>query len=77
MFSLCSKKSAAHLDFVVSPWFGLLHYIFVFVLGPHRNPEFDMKIRRLTDMGVEDHQARVALSSFNWDLERATEQIFS
>nr|CAD7437401.1 unnamed protein product [Timema bartmani] len=53
------------------------HWTAIYAGGPHRNPEFDMKIRRLTDMGVEDHQARVALSSFNWDLERATEQIFS
>jgi len=45
--------------------------------GPHKNSDFDLKIRRLTDMGIEDHQARVALSSYNWDLERATEQLFS
>jgi len=47
------------------------------VSGPYSNPEFDSKIRRLTDMGIESHDARVALSSFNWDLERATEQLFS
>lgn len=40
-------------------------------------PELDEKIKRLTDMGVEEHNARVALSSYNWDLERATEQLFS
>lgn len=48
-----------------------------FIPGPYSNPEFDSKIRRLTDMGIESHDARVALSSFNWDLERATEQLFS
>nr|CAH7736719.1 unnamed protein product [Callosobruchus chinensis] len=37
----------------------------------------DDKIRRLVDMGIEEHQARAALSSYNWDLERATEQLFS
>lgn len=46
-------------------------------LGPGKMPELDDKIRRLTDMGVEEHNARVALSSYNWDLERATEQLFS
>lgn len=46
-------------------------------IGPNKNREFNDKIRRLLDMGVEEHQARVALSSYNWDLERATEQLFS
>lgn len=45
--------------------------------GPHQNSDCDDKIRRLCDMGVEEHQARVALSSYNWDLERATEHLFS
>lgn len=53
------------------------HWTNVYAGGPHKNPEFSEKIRRLLDMGVEEHQARVALSSFNWDLERATEQLFS
>ncbi|XP_046997112.1 ubiquitin-conjugating enzyme E2-22 kDa [Schistocerca americana] len=53
------------------------HWTFIYAGGPHRNSDFDLKIRRLTDMGIEDHQARVALSSYNWDLERATEQLFS
>lgn len=47
------------------------------VLGPNANPDFDSKIRRLTDMGVDGDQARVALSTYNWDLMRATEQLFS
>lgn len=46
-------------------------------LGPHKNVECDEKVRRLVDMGIEEHQARVALSSYNWELERATEQLFS
>lgn len=45
--------------------------------GPHVNTEFDDKIRRLVDMGVDEHQARVALSSYNWNIEKATEQLFS
>lgn len=52
------------------------HWTNVYAGGPHVNAEFDNKIQRLLDMGVEEHQARVALSSFDWDLEVATEQIF-
>ncbi|KAI4498755.1 hypothetical protein M0802_006222 [Mischocyttarus mexicanus] len=53
------------------------HWTFVYAGGPAKMPELDEKIRRLTDMGIEEHNARVALSSYNWDLERATEQLFS
>ncbi|KAJ3645939.1 hypothetical protein Zmor_023558 [Zophobas morio] len=53
------------------------HWTNVYAGGPHVNKECDDKIKRLVDMGVEEHQARVALSSYNWDIERATEQIFS
>ncbi|GJQ84224.1 hypothetical protein Trydic_g2892 [Trypoxylus dichotomus] len=52
------------------------HWTNVYAGGPHVNAEFNEKIKRLQDMGVDDHQARVALSSYNWDLERATEQLF-
>lgn len=35
-------------------------------------PDFDQKINKLKEvMGVDDHRARVALSSNNWDLARA------
>ncbi|XP_044754085.1 ubiquitin-conjugating enzyme E2-22 kDa [Coccinella septempunctata] len=53
------------------------HWTNVYAGGPNANKECDEKIRRLVDMGVEEHQARVALSSYDWELERATEQIFS
>lgn len=46
-------------------------------LGPHKFPDFDTKIQRLKDMGVNDFDARAALSRHNWDLNRATEQLFS
>jgi len=46
------------------------------VLGPNKNSDFDTKIQRLIDMGIERDQARGALSTYNWDLERATEQLF-
>lgn len=45
--------------------------------GPHKFPDFDTKIQRLKDMGVSEYDARAALSRHNWDLNRATEQIFS
>lgn len=40
-------------------------------------PELNSKLKQLIDMGVEEHKARVALSSCNWDITRATEAIFS
>ncbi|XP_054274738.1 ubiquitin-conjugating enzyme E2-22 kDa-like [Macrosteles quadrilineatus] len=53
------------------------HWTAVYAGGPNGNPEFDSKIHRLTDMGIDEDQARVALSTYNWDLVRATEQLFS
>lgn len=53
------------------------HWTNVYAGGPSRNPDFDQKIQRLTDMGVMSHDARVALSTYNWELERATEAIFT
>jgi len=49
----------------------------IYTLGPNKNIDFDTKIQRLIDMGIERDQARGALSTYNWDLERATEQLFS
>lgn len=54
-----------------------LIYNHSFYLGPNKNTDFDSKIQRLIDMGIECDQARGALSTYNWDLERATEQLFS
>jgi ubiquitin-conjugating enzyme (huntingtin interacting protein 2) len=40
--------------------------------------EFDHKIKKLMEvMRVDEHKARVALSSSNWDLERATQTLLS
>ncbi|XP_077302078.1 ubiquitin conjugating enzyme 4 [Arctopsyche grandis] len=44
--------------------------------GPDNNPYFDEKLRKLADLGVSDTIALVALSSNEWDLEKATEYIF-
>lgn len=39
-------------------------------------PEFDGKIHRLKEvMNIDEHRARVALSSNNWDLDRATQSL--
>lgn len=53
------------------------HWTHIYAGGPHVNTEFDEKIRRLVDMGIEEHSARAALSSYNWNIEKATEQLFS
>lgn len=51
--------------------------IFYFFTGPNRLVEYENRVARLADMGVEEQNARAVLSSNNWDLERATEAIFS
>jgi len=53
------------------------HWAQAYAGAPSRLPDFDDKIKRLMDMGVDEHKARVALSSCSWDLEKATEQLFS
>lgn len=47
------------------------------ILGPTRNDEYEARVRRLVDMGVEKETAISILSSRNWDLEVATEFFFS
>jgi len=53
------------------------HWANAYAGGPIVNAEFGQKIRRLMDLGVTEMNARASLSSCDWDLERATEQIFS
>lgn len=53
------------------------HWTNVYAGGPHKLEEFDRKVQRLKDMGIGDYEARAALSRNNWNLERATEQLFS
>lgn len=53
------------------------HWTNVYAGGPHKLDEFDHKVQRLKDMGIGDYEARAALSRNNWNLERATEQLFS
>ncbi|CAG9841190.1 unnamed protein product [Diabrotica balteata] len=53
------------------------HWTHAYAGGPCVISDCDEKIRRLIDMGIEEHKARVSLSSYNWDLEMATEQLFN
>ncbi|KAG6458539.1 ubiquitin-conjugating enzyme E2-22 kDa isoform X2 [Manduca sexta] len=53
------------------------HWTNVYAGGPNAIWEFNQKVQRLLDMGIDEHQARVALSTYDWELERATEQLFS
>ncbi|CAH0401783.1 unnamed protein product [Chilo suppressalis] len=53
------------------------HWTNVYAGGPSNITDFNDMVQRLLDMGVEEHQARVALSTYDWELERATEQLFS
>lgn len=53
------------------------HWTNCYASGPHRNADFDGKVQRLRDMGVQEHEARAVLSRENWNLEKATENLFS
>lgn len=53
------------------------HWSTVFAGAAYVIPEFDALLSKLKDMGVEENAARVALSSCGWDINKATEQIFS
>jgi len=53
------------------------HWATVFAGAKYTNPEFDSMLRKLRDMGVDESAARVALSSCSWDINRATERLFS
>lgn len=52
------------------------HWTNAYAGGPEVNTDFNFKIQKLQEMGADEHQARVALSSYNWDMERATETLF-
>ncbi|XP_076326529.1 ubiquitin-conjugating enzyme E2-22 kDa-like [Tachypleus tridentatus] len=58
-------------------WLTAKHWSYTYAGASNSFPECDVKIKRLVDIGVDEHRARVALSSYNWDLEKATESIFS
>lgn len=53
------------------------HWTSAYAGGPNRIPDCDQKIQRLRDMGISEHEARSVLSKENWNLEKATENLFS
>lgn len=53
------------------------HWTNAYAGGPHRVPDYDSKVQRLRDMGIQEHEARAVLSKENWNLEKATENLFS
>lgn len=46
------------------------------VLGPCDCPDLRIKVEKLMDMGIDRDVAFTCLSSNDWDLEKATEQLF-
>jgi ubiquitin-conjugating enzyme (huntingtin interacting protein 2) len=53
------------------------HWAAAFAGAKHKFADFDTSLRKLRDMGVDEHAARVALSSCNWEITKATERLFS
>ncbi|KAK2155165.1 hypothetical protein LSH36_247g03151 [Paralvinella palmiformis] len=53
------------------------HWANVYAGATKREVECDSKIQQLKNMGFEEHKARVALSTYNWNVERAMEHILT
>jgi len=54
------------------------HWAQVYAGAPRTDDkEFDDKLQQLLTMGISEHEARTALSTYAWDVERAVESIFS
>jgi len=57
------------------------HWTYIYATNRSENfkpftQEFDSKIKRLVEvMHIDEHKALVALSSNNWDLEKATQAL--
>lgn len=47
-----------------------------FQIGPRKIEDYMKKIDRIMGIGCDKDQALVALSSCNWDMDKAIEQIF-
>lgn len=52
------------------------HWTNIYANGPRAVLECNSKVQLLMDMGFEEDHARVALSTFDWDIEQATEDLF-
>ncbi len=53
------------------------HWAAAFAGAKHRFADFDSAMKKLREMGVDEHAARVALSSCNWEITKATERLFN
>ncbi|KAL4229756.1 ubiquitin-conjugating enzyme E2 K [Mactra antiquata] len=53
------------------------HWTNVYANGPHRECELEKILEQAKNMGFDEHKARVALSSSDWNLERATESLLT
>lgn len=49
----------------------------IYAGAPQSNPEFEMKLERVIEMGVTESKALFALSISNWDVEESMKFIFS
>lgn len=45
--------------------------------GPHAHPDLQSQVTTLTEMGVDHTRAVIALSSCHWDMQKATDFLFS
>ncbi|XP_045204342.1 ubiquitin-conjugating enzyme E2-22 kDa-like [Mercenaria mercenaria] len=53
------------------------HWTNIYAKGKVKEVELEEKVSHLKAMGFDEHKARVALSSTNWDLEKATDTLIS
>ena len=53
------------------------HWATAYAGASYSNPDYESKLKSLKDMGVDEGAAMVALSSCNWDVHKATEQLFN
>lgn len=55
----------------------LINLLYFFCLtGPRKKEDYSKMIEKLMGIGCDMDQALVALSSCNWDMNKAIEQIF-
>ncbi|XP_046853171.1 ubiquitin-conjugating enzyme E2-22 kDa-like [Xenia sp. Carnegie-2017] len=52
------------------------HWAQVYASAPGVVPDYVEKIKNLKEMGLDENKSRVALSTHNWNLERAVESLF-
>ncbi|KAL5011398.1 hypothetical protein ScPMuIL_009949 [Solemya velum] len=53
------------------------HWTNIFAGGPLREKDLESKVTQLIGMGFDQNKARIALSTYNWNVEQATEYLLS